>query len=101
MSLRFSFFFVSLAFAMIFRAPASGADAGCPVTKAPDPPFHPPASFDSSEGRDGGGPVGGEVQGFMVTSLPIPTAGCWEITAHFTPARDKIHTLTYTVRVVP
>jgi hypothetical protein len=39
--------------------------------------------------------------GFMVTSLPIPTVGCWEITAHYTPARDKSHTLTYTVWVGP
>jgi len=39
--------------------------------------------------------------GFMVTSLPIPTAGCWEITAHYTPQRDKAQTLTYTVLVEP
>jgi hypothetical protein len=39
--------------------------------------------------------------GFMVTSLPIPTAGCWEITARYTPARDKIQILTYTVWVEP
>jgi hypothetical protein len=159
---RFSLLFVCLAFAGV----ASAEDA-CPVTKAPDPPFRPPAGFDAYPGRDGrfffgtpdlwvvvtptwklgrtgrklpyfsqhffygksevdprmavvarrvdspaplvwsdwvngGGPSSGEeVQGFMVTSLPIPTAGCWEITAHFTPARDKIHTLTYTVRVEP
>jgi len=40
-------------------------------------------------------------RGFMVTSLRIPTAGCWEISAHYTPARDKAHTLTYTVWVEP
>lgn len=39
--------------------------------------------------------------GFMVTSLPIPTTGCWEITARYTPARDKIQILTYTVWVEP
>jgi len=39
--------------------------------------------------------------GSMLTSLPIPTMGCWEITAHYTPARDKSYTLTYTVWVEP
>lgn len=39
--------------------------------------------------------------GFMVTALEIPTPGCWEITARYTPTRDKIHTLTYTVWVQP
>jgi hypothetical protein len=39
--------------------------------------------------------------GFMVTSLPIPTAGCWEITARYAPAREKIQVLTYTVWVEP
>lgn len=37
--------------------------------------------------------------GAMITALPIPTAGCWEISAHYTPAGDKVHTLTYTVWV--
>jgi hypothetical protein len=37
--------------------------------------------------------------GAMITSLPIPTAGCWEISAHYTPAGDRIQTLTYTVWV--
>ena len=38
---------------------------------------------------------------FMVTGLSIPTAGCWEISAHYTVSREKIHTLTYTVWVEP
>ena len=37
--------------------------------------------------------------GAMITSLPIPTAGCWEISAHYTPLQDKVRTLTYTVWV--
>jgi hypothetical protein len=37
--------------------------------------------------------------GAMITSLPIPTAGCWEISAHYTPAGDTAHTLTYIVWV--
>ena len=37
--------------------------------------------------------------GAMITSLPIPTAGCWEISAHYTPLGDKVQTLTYTVWV--
>jgi hypothetical protein len=38
--------------------------------------------------------------GAMVTSLAIPSAGCWEISAHFT-ARDTVavETLTYIVLV--
>lgn len=39
--------------------------------------------------------------GFMVTSLPIPTAGCWEITARYAPAPKKVQILTYTVLVEP
>lgn len=39
--------------------------------------------------------------GFMVTSLPIPTTGCWEVTARYAPTIDKIQTLTYTVWVEP
>ncbi len=35
----------------------------------------------------------------MITSLPIPTAGCWEISAHYTPEQGEIRTLTYTVWV--
>lgn len=46
-------------------------------------------------------PIDPNDHGFMVTSLPIPTVGCWEITAHYTPARDKSYTLTYTVWVGP
>jgi len=42
-------------------------------------------------------PLNPNDHGFMVTSLPIPTAGCWEITAHYTPVQDKIYTLTFTV----
>jgi hypothetical protein len=38
---------------------------------------------------------------FMVTGLSIPTAGCWEIAAHYSPAPDNIQTLTYTVWVEP
>ena len=38
---------------------------------------------------------------FMVTGLSIPTAGCWEIVAHYTPAPDNIQTLAYTVWVEP
>jgi hypothetical protein len=37
--------------------------------------------------------------GAMITGLPIPTAGCWEISAHYTPTQGKVQTLTYTVRV--
>jgi hypothetical protein len=37
--------------------------------------------------------------GAMITSLPIPTAGRREISAHYTPAQGKVQTLTYTVRV--
>lgn len=37
--------------------------------------------------------------GAMITSLPIPTAGCWEISARYTPAGDRAQTLTYTVWV--
>ena len=38
---------------------------------------------------------------FMVTGLRIPTSGCWEISAHYTPDRGNIRTLTYTVWVEP
>jgi hypothetical protein len=37
--------------------------------------------------------------GAMITSLPIPTSGCWEISAHYTPPGDRVQTLTYTVWV--
>jgi hypothetical protein len=37
--------------------------------------------------------------GAMITSLPIPTAGCWEISAHYTPLQGEVRTLTYTVWV--
>ena len=39
--------------------------------------------------------------GFMITSLPIPTVGCWEITARYSPSLNKNHALTYTVWVGP
>ena len=39
--------------------------------------------------------------GFMVTSFGIPGTGCWEISAQFTPDRDKVHTLSYVVLVEP
>lgn len=38
---------------------------------------------------------------FMVTGLSIPTAGCWEIAARYSPAPDNIQTLIYTVLVEP
>jgi hypothetical protein len=60
-----------------------------------------PAPLVWSDWVNGGGPTHPDEHGFMVTSLPIPTAGCWEITAHYTPARDRIQVLTYTVRVDP
>ena len=37
--------------------------------------------------------------GFMVTSLEIPSKGCWEISAHFTDVRDKVETVTYVTLV--
>jgi hypothetical protein len=37
----------------------------------------------------------------MLTGLDIPTAGCWEISAHYGSIDAKEHTLTYTVRVEP
>ena len=46
-------------------------------------------------------PLNPNDHGSMLTSLPITTVGCWEITAHYTPARDKSYTLTYTVWVGP
>jgi hypothetical protein len=47
----------------------------------------------------GDGPDFSRRDGFMVTSLAIPSAGCWEISAHFTPARDHVQSLTYIVLV--
>ena len=38
---------------------------------------------------------------FMTTGLSIPTAGCWEIAAHYTSLRGDNQTLTYTVWVEP
>jgi len=38
---------------------------------------------------------------FMVTALHIPTAGCWEITARYTPPSGKVETLSYTILVEP
>ncbi len=37
--------------------------------------------------------------GFMITALPIPTAGCWEITARYTPASGIAEKLSYTILV--
>ena len=37
--------------------------------------------------------------GFMVTELNLPTAGCWEISARYAPERGRTQNLTYTVRV--
>ena len=51
----------------------------------------PGARWDDIAGRGG--------IGAMITSLPIPTAGCWEISAHYTPLQDKVQTLTSTVWV--
>jgi hypothetical protein len=45
--------------------------------------------------------AGTNIGSFMVTGLTIPTAGCWEIAARYTPAPDKTQTLTYTVWVEP
>ena len=39
--------------------------------------------------------------GFMVTALHIPTAGCWQITARYTPPSGKGETLSYTILVEP
>ena len=38
---------------------------------------------------------------FMVTGIDIPSAGCWEIAAHYVQSFDNIQTLTYTVWVEP
>jgi len=46
-------------------------------------------------------PIDPTKPGFMVTSLQIPTAGCWEITARYAPVRGKFETLSYTVLVEP
>ena len=65
-----------------------------------------PAQLVWSDWVNGGGPPYNppgdpNYHGFMVTSLPIPTAGCWEITARYTPRREKLQVLTYTVWVEP
>jgi hypothetical protein len=39
--------------------------------------------------------------GFMVTALPIPTAGCWEITAHYTSPSGIAEKLSYTILLEP
>ncbi len=39
--------------------------------------------------------------GFMVTALRIPTAGCWEITAHYTSPSGIAEKLSYTILVKP
>ncbi len=51
--------------------------------------------------RDGPPPRKPDDPGFMITSLSIPTSGCWEIAARYARTRDKIETLTYTVWVAP
>lgn len=40
-----------------------------------------------------------EKNGFMVTRLDIPTSGCWEITARYSPVGHPVETLSYTVMV--
>ena len=48
------------------------------------------------------GGEGEELAGmFMVTGMDIPSAGCWEIAAHYVQSFDNIQTLTYTVWVEP
>jgi len=44
-------------------------------------------------------PVDLSKPGFMVTALHIPAAGCWEITARYTPPSGKVETLSYTIVV--
>ncbi len=39
--------------------------------------------------------------GFMVTALRIPTAGCWEISASYTPPTGTAERLSYTILVEP
>ncbi len=39
--------------------------------------------------------------GFMTTALPIPTAGCWEISAHYTSPSGISEKLSYTILVEP
>ena len=174
MQSRVSFFLICLAVAPVLRdAPGTKGQNECPVTKAPEHPFIPPAGYDPYRWNDGrfllgtaelwvlvtphwvhrsvgnklpyfseeffygrtegdprlavvarrldrteplvwsewvnsAGPsfVSGDPaprnpkdHGFMVTSLPIPKAGCWEIAARYFPARDKVQTVTYTVSV--
>ena len=53
------------------------------------PSFRPPEPMDPTK------------PGFMVTSLQLPTAGCWEITARYAPMRRKVEILSYTVLVEP
>ena len=48
--------------------------------------------------RDGPPAPNPNDHGFMITSLQVPTAGCWEITARYTPAEQPAQTLTYTVQ---
>ena len=31
----------------------------------------------------------------MVTGIDVPSAGCWEIAAHYVPKTGKAETLTY------
>ena len=52
------------------------------------PSYDPAAGLDRSRS-----------DGFMVTSLEIPSKGCWEISAHFTDVRDKVETVTYVTLV--
>jgi hypothetical protein len=46
-------------------------------------------------------PIDPTKPGSMVTSLQVPTAGCWEITARYAPVRGKVEILSYTVLVEP
>ena len=161
---RVWFFLLTLSLAASFpHVSSADGKSGCPVTKAPDPPFVPPApyhadnatgeflygtpalwavvatnwhvhggsklpyfrqDFDATKERDprlsvvarrldgpdamvwagwanSGSGAENIGKGFMVTGLEIPTEGCWEIAAHYSPAPTRIQTLTYTVWVEP
>jgi len=45
-------------------------------------------------------PPEGPSVSFMTASLQIPAAGCWEITARYTPPSGKVETHSYTVLVM-
>ena len=46
-------------------------------------------------------PVDMSKPGFMVTALDIPAAGCWEISARYSPPGREPRTLSYTVLIEP